>query len=187
MAVPIKVARFNVDNRTFQPNKYSSVDSNKGFSLDGGVSQSEITSPKRKALLLKASSTDYQGVIKMPGSSMLNTPSQSGSVTNQYQQPHYLKTKYEMFQKLITNNQIKRCQLEQIMFNDRVKFHNNPLITTAAALKMQKQTIHSSLKNQKARTKILNGIERRGSADLNSPIKGFKSPNLQNYTEKHDK
>jgi hypothetical protein len=67
MAVPIKVAKFNVDNRTVQPNKFSSIDSstNKGFPLDGGVSQSEVTSPKRKALLLKAGSNDW--VIKMPG------------------------------------------------------------------------------------------------------------------------
>jgi hypothetical protein len=39
MAVPIKVAKFNVDNRTVQqPNKFSSIESTKGFSLDGGVS-----------------------------------------------------------------------------------------------------------------------------------------------------
>ncbi len=47
------------------------------------------------------------------------------------QQPHYLKVKQEMFQKLITNNHIKRCQLEQIMFNDRVKFQNNILIANS--------------------------------------------------------
>jgi hypothetical protein len=72
MAVPIKVAKFNVDNRTIQPNKFSSIDSStKGFPLDGGVSQSEVTSPKRKALLLKAGSNDW--VIKMPG--MICSPS----------------------------------------------------------------------------------------------------------------
>jgi hypothetical protein len=73
MAVPIKVAKFNVDNRTVQPNKFSSIDSTKGFPLDGGVSQSEITSPKRKALLLKAGSNDW--VIKMPGNGMIYSPS----------------------------------------------------------------------------------------------------------------
>lgn len=75
MAVPIKVAKFNVDIRTVQPNKFSSIESAKGFSLDGGVSQSEITSPKRKALLLKAGTDDYHGVIKIPGYSMINSPS----------------------------------------------------------------------------------------------------------------
>ena len=76
MAVPIKVAKFNVDNRTVQqPNKFSSIESTKGFSLDGGVSQSEITSPKRKALLLKAGSNDYNGVIKMSANGMIYSPS----------------------------------------------------------------------------------------------------------------
>ena len=125
IAVPIKNAKFQLDNRTL-------INFRLHNNLDGAnLVQSIFSSPKRKAMLLKVGDPSYdKSVAKSPSGStiVMQYPSKQGSTTNQYQQPHYLKVKKEIFQKLITNNQIKRCQLEQIMFNDRVSFQNNFLV-----------------------------------------------------------
>ncbi len=177
MAVPIKTAKFNVDNRTLK-NKFTTIEqqqlNNKYLSPDNGVgispssqSQMDINTPKRKALLLKANFmqlNEHGHVITINGN-MVHSSSQKnhpGHHTNQYQQPYYLKTKHETFQKLITNNQIKRCQLEQIMFNDRVAFQNNPLVVNT-------QQDPNFIGNKKTKTsRVFSKLERRRQASQQS-------------------
>lgn len=95
MAVPIKTAKFNVDNRTINKGFQTIDQNNRLIDVGGGIgiissqSQMDINTPKRKALLLKANNFggDYGGVTKVSisGSNTLvqSSSQKPGSTTNQ--------------------------------------------------------------------------------------------------------